>query len=158
MFGPNRSYRLLFPIIRPLRWKNIYIYIYIYIYISSYFQFPFTEHWKSSWKIRASNVVFFFFDLPMDTVCLFVLLVCSFFSSFLSFLFLYIYIFFFSVQNAETRTGMKNIIYYFATLLLKYGNLTFPVWYFLLLPQIRVLKSARFSWTYMCVYGYSFCV
>lgn len=38
---------------------------------------------------------FLFFDLPMDTVCLFVLLVWSFFfSSFLSFLFLYIYFFF----------------------------------------------------------------
>lgn len=93
MFGPNRSYRLPFPIIRPLWWKKIYI----HVYISSCFQFPFTEHWKSSWKIRTSNVLFFSFFRSSNGYCLFVCFACLiffFFHPFSPFSF-YIYIFFF---------------------------------------------------------------
>lgn len=97
---------------------------------------------------------FFFSDLSMDTVCLFVLLVCSFFSSFLSFLFLYIYFFF----GSKCTNADRYEKYY-----LLFRDITTEIWELGISRLIFFITStnsgikvgaerARFSNIYVCVY------
>lgn len=142
--------------------KNIYMYISLHVFNSLSRNIG---NLREKFEHR-TFFFFLFFDLPMDTVCLFVLLVWSFFfSSFLSFLFLYIYIFFFGSKCTNADRYEK---YY-----LLFRDITTEIWELDISRLIFFITSTnsgikvgieRACFSNICVrlcmftYIYSFCV